>query len=271
MNTSSAIGVVGLGVVGGTVEAAFKAAHVTTYGYDRYLGIGSPADLSRCSVVFLCVPTPSGTDGSHDVTEVTYAVREIEPHLRDGAVIAIKSTVPPGTCDEIGSLYPRLELASVPEFLVASRAVESFVSPDRVIIGARSAETSSLLAELMSKVAAEAPLVVVRPAEAELMKLCSNAMLAAKVSMANELSAVCNRFGIPWTRVQAVVGLDRRIGPDHLTVTSEGGFGGECLPKDLDGLIEASRAKGYAPRLLEGIAQFNRRIREASILSNGGV
>ena len=270
MKANSTIGVVGLGVVGGTVEASFRAVDVSTRGYDRYLGIGSPGELAPCSVVFLCVPTPSGVDGSHDITEVAYAVREIEPCLRDGAVIAIKSTVPPGTCDELADLYPRLALASVPEFLVASRSVESFVSPDRIIIGARSPETSSVLAELMTKVAPEAPLVVVRPAEAELVKLCSNAMLAAKVSMANELARVCDRFGIPWTRVQAVVGLDRRIGPEHLTVTLERGFGGECLPKDLDGLIAASIVKGYEPRLLRGIAEFNREIREASSPAGGG-
>lgn len=263
MNT---IGVVGLGVVGGTAEAAFRAAGVETRGYDRYRGIGTPAELAPCEVVFLCVPTPSGSDGGHDLAEVAFAVREIEPHLEPGTVIAIKSTIPPGTCKDLAARHPQLEFASVPEFLVASRAVESFVRPDRIVIGARSPQTAATLAGLMKTIAPEAPVIVLEPAEAELVKLCSNAMLAAKVSMANELSDVCARFGVQWSRVQGVVGLDRRIGPDHLTVTEERGFGGECLPKDLDGLIAASRRAGYEPTLLGRIAQFNKSLRPEAVV-----
>jgi UDPglucose 6-dehydrogenase len=260
----STIGVVGLGVVGGTAEAAFRAAGVETRGYDRYRGIGTPAELGPCAVVFLCVPTPSGPDGGHDLTEVAFAVREIEPHLESETVIAIKSTIPPGTCEQLAARHPQLEFASVPEFLVASRAVESFVRPERIVIGAREPETAATIAGLMKTIAPEAPVVVLEPTEAELVKLCSNAMLAAKVSMANELANVCERFDVAWTRVQAVVGLDRRIGPDHLTVSSERGFGGECLPKDLDGLIATSLDAGYEPTLLAEISVFNRGIRSAA-------
>ena len=239
-----------------------------TRGYDRYRGIGTPADLAACAVVFLCVPTPNGADGGHDLTEVVFAIREIEPHLRPRTVIAIKSTIPPGTCERLAAQYPQFEFASVPEFLVASRAVESFVRPDRIVIGARSPETTAMIAGLMKTIAPEAPVVVLSPTEAELVKLCSNAMLAAKVSMANELSAVCARFGVEWSGVQSVVGLDRRIGPDHLTVTVERGFGGECLPKDLDGLIASARNAGYEPPLLAEIAVFNKALR--TVGSNDG-
>jgi UDPglucose 6-dehydrogenase len=268
MNT---IGVVGLGVVGGTAEAAFRAAGVETRGYDRYRGIGTPAELAPCAVVFLCVPTPSGPDGGHDLTEVAFAVREIEPHLEPGTVIAIKSTIPPGTCEQLAARHPQLEFASVPEFLVASRAVESFVRPDRIVIGAREPETAATIAGLMKTIAPEAPVVVLEPREAELVKLCSNAMLAAKISMANELSDVCARFGVLWSNVQGVVGLDRRIGPDHLTVTAERGFGGECLPKDLDGLIAVSRESGYEPMLLDEIGALNRNVRHGALSSESVV
>lgn len=257
----STVGVVGLGVVGGTVEAAFRACGVATRGYDRYLGIGTAADMDGCSVIFLCVPTPSKVDGGHDLTEIEYSVTEIEGHAEPGTVIAIKSTIPPGTCDELAKRHPRLDFASVPEFLVASRAVESFVRPDRIVIGARSARATAMITGLMKTIAPEAPVVVLDPAQAELVKLCSNAMLAAKVSMANELAGVCERFGVDWSHVQAVVGLDRRIGADHLSVTSERGFGGECLPKDLDGLITASSKAGYRAELLEQLAASNRRFR----------
>lgn len=255
------VGVVGLGVVGGTVAQAFREAGVQTRGYDRYLDIGRPADLAGCSVVFVCVPTPGAPDGKHDVTEVWTAVKEIEPHLDPGSVVAIKSTVPPGTCDLLGTEFPRIEFASVPEFLVAARAMETLTRPDRVVIGARSRIAAETLAGVMAAVAPAAPIIFLLPTEAELVKLCSNAMLAAKVVVANELAEVCSRFGVAWTPVQAAVGLDRRIGPDHLTVTPERGFGGACLPKDLDGLIGASESAGCGAPVLRAIADLNRSIR----------
>lgn len=257
-------GIVGLGTVGGTLATALGEAGVPTRAYDRYVGVGRAADLAGCGVVFLCVPTPTAEDGSFDLSEVWSAVEEVEPHLDPGAVVAIKSTVPPGTCDRLAAAFPRMDFASVPEFLVSARPLETLTRPDRIVIGARSGEAASAVAELLRRVAPAAPVLILLPAEAELAKLCSNAMLAAKVTMANELAEVCRRFGVTWSRVQAAVGLDRRIGPDHLTVTPERGFGGPCLPKDLDGLIAAARASGYTPPVLEELADFNRRIRRTA-------
>jgi UDPglucose 6-dehydrogenase len=256
------VGVVGLGVVGGTVARAFADVGVEVSGYDRYLEIGAAQDLAGCSVVFLCVPTPSNDGEGHDLTEVWSAMREIEPHLGQGTVVATKSTVPPGTSDALKEAFPRLEFVVASEFLVATLPMETFTHPDRIVIGARSGEAATIVADLLTRVAPTAPVVVVSPTEAELVKLCANAMLAAKVAMANELFEVCRRFGVSWSRIQGVVGLDRRIGPDHLTVTPERGFGGACLPKDLDGLIAASRGAGYAAPMLHEIATFNRDIRQ---------
>lgn len=257
----SPVGVVGLGVVGGTVASVFEKVGERVVGYDRYLEIGEPEDLAGSEVVFLCVPTPIGQNGSHDLTEIWSAIREIAPHLDRGTVVAIKSTVAPGTSDALAKAFPELEIAFVPEFLVERRAEETFTRPDRVVIGASTHEAASSLARLMSLVAPTSPVLLMLPLEAELVKLCSNAMLAAKVAVANELSDVCARFDVPWTRVQAAVGMDRRIGPDHITVTPERGFGGTCLPKDLDGFIGASREAGHDPTLLGAVATFNRMIR----------
>jgi UDPglucose 6-dehydrogenase len=259
-----AVGVVGLGVVGGTVARAFADVGVDVSGYDRYLEIGSPQDLAGCSVVFLCVPTPSNDGDGHDLTEVWSAMREIEPHLQQGTVVATKSTVPPGTSDALAEEFPQLEFVVAPEFLVATLPMETFTQPDRIVIGARSGEAATMVADLLTRVAPTAPVVVVSPTEAELVKLCANAMLAAKVAMANELFEVCRRFGVSWSRIQGVVGLDRRIGPDHLSVTPERGFGGACLPKDLDGLIGSASRAGYVPTLLQELAEFNRRVRRSA-------
>lgn len=258
---SMVVGIVGLGAVGGTVASTFTEVGVATRRYDRYLGVGSAVELGPCQVTFLCVPTPSGEDGGLDLTEVWSALHDVGAHLSQGAIVAIKSTVPPGTCDALADAFPRLLFASVPEFLVATEPVETFSRPDRIVIGTESSDVAQLLGDLLSRVAPAAPIVVVSPAEAELVKLSSNAMLAAKVTMANELAEVSRRFGIAWPRVQAIVGLDRRIGPSHLSVTRERGFGGECLPKDLAGLINASQEAGYDPPVLNQIVAFNSDIR----------
>jgi UDPglucose 6-dehydrogenase len=260
------VGVVGLGVVGGTIARAFTEAAVPVRRYDLYQGIGGSEDLAECSVIFLCLPTPASPEGGYDVTEVWNAVRSLVPHLREGTVMALKSTVPPGTGDALAEAFPTFEFASVPEFLVADRPDETFLHPDRLIIGCDSPEAASLLHETLRRVVPDAPVVMLTRREAELAKLCSNAMLAAKVTLANELFEVCSRFGVDWSRIQDAVGQDRRIGRGHLDVTAERGFGGTCLPKDLYGLIGSSTRAGYAPMVLMEIARFNEWIRrEAEI------
>ena len=254
------IGVVGLGVVGGTLKEALQAAGAAVRGYDPYLGEGAPERLTGCAVVFVCVPTPSGSEGELDTSAVWKAVRDVESSLQDRTIVAVKSTVPPGTSAELTRDFPRFEFASVPEFLVSTRPLETLTMPDRVLIGALSGTVAHTLADLMRIVAPGAPILIMSPTEAELAKLFANAMLAAKVSMANELALICERFGMTWTNVQAAVGMDRRVGPDHLTVTPERGFGGGCLPKDLDGLIAASHRVGHDPLLLSAISRFNERI-----------
>lgn len=255
------IGIVGLGTVGGTLREALEAADVHAQGYDPYLSVGAPEELSGCSLVFVCVPTPAGAQGELDPTMVWKAVRDIESCLMDDTLVVIKSTVPPGTCDSLADDFPRLEFAHVPEFLVAAHPMETLTNPDRIVIGAPNDLSARAVKEVMRLIAPEAPIVTLTPIEAELAKLSSNAMLSAKVAVANDLAFICERFDVAWTRVQAVVGLDRRIGPDHLSVSEERGFGGSCLTKDLDGLILASRSAGHEAPLLQAIADFNRAIR----------
>ena len=209
------IGVVGLGVVGGTLAQAMTRAGVTVRGFDPYLGASDPEALADAHVVFICVPTPASDDGTLDTVAVWKAVRDVEPYLADGTIVAVKSTVPPGTSDRLAAQSPRLQLASVPEFLVEAEPLQTLVRPDRIVVGARTPEAQDTLRDLLVRVAPDAPFVLVSPIEAECIKLCSNAMLAAKVSLANELALVCDAFGVGWNAIRDGVGLDRRIGHDH--------------------------------------------------------
>jgi UDPglucose 6-dehydrogenase len=255
------VGVVGLGVVGRTTRDAFDESGIATVGYDPYLGVGGSVELAACDVVFVCVPTPSTRQGGYDLAEVWAATENIAANSRPATIVAIKSTVPPGTSDRLAMAFPSLRFASVPEFLVATDPVASFRSPDRIVIGADDPSVGAVLQDLMTRVIPNTPVARVRAIEAELVKLSANAMLSARVAMANELAEVCARYGVEWAAVQEVVGMDRRIGPSHLTVSPERGFGGACLPKDLDGLIVAAREGGYEPTVLERLAAFNRWIR----------
>lgn len=255
------IGVVGLGTVGGALHEALEQAGFWACGYDPYLAVGRPDSLTDCSLVFLCVSTPPGASGELDTSAVWKAMRDIGGSLADGTIIAVKSTVPPGTSSALALEFPRFEFASVPEFLVAVRPMESLSQPDRIVVGARSPESFLAVATVMRAIAPSAPILMLAPTEAELMKLSANAMLASKVSIANELALICERFGVEWSNIQAAVGLDRRIGIDHMTVSAERGFSGGCLPKDLDGLVAASTEGGYVPSLLVAVSVFNRAIR----------
>ena len=259
------VGVVGLGVVGGALKEALEATGIVVRVYDPYQGQGAPERLADCSLVFVCVPTPSTTTGELDTSAVWKAVRDVEACLPDDTIVAIRSTVPPGTSDALTLDFPRFEFASLPEFLVASRPLESLTKPDRVLIGARSARAAEAIAAVMRRISPGAPVLILSPTEAELAKLFANAMLAAKVSMANEFALICDRFGVAWSDVQAAVGLDRRIGVDHLTVTPERGFGGGCFPKDLEGLIAASRQAGHEAALLSSLSGFNSWVRGSDV------
>jgi UDPglucose 6-dehydrogenase len=251
------VGVVGLGTVGGALVEALSLAGRPVIGYDPYLEVGAPELLSGCSPVFVCVPTPTGEDGELDTSAVWKAVRDVEADLEPGTIVAIKSTVPPGTVEALSLDFPLLVFACVPEFLVAARPLETLTGPDRILVGAETPVAFEVISDVMTMVAPGAPILWLRPIEAELAKLASNAMLAAKVAIANELALVCEGFDVAWTDVQAAVGLDRRIGQDHITVSPSRGFGGGCLPKDLDGLIAAARSKGYGVPLLSAIRDFN--------------
>lgn len=250
------VGIVGLGVVGGTTEAAFMRAGIRVVGYDPHKGVGSTRELRECDLVFLCVPTPESGDGGLDPTAVWKAVEDIEPDLGTGTIVAVRSTVMPGTSDALAEAFPRLEFASVPEFLTADEPLETFTYPDRIVIGARNLVAFELLGDLMARATSSGRMAYVSPTEAEMIKLCSNAMLSAKVAMAVELDGICSAYGVDWNGIRVAVGADSRIGQSHLRVTKERGFGGACLPKDLAGLIAAGRAEHVETDLLESVLEY---------------
>jgi UDPglucose 6-dehydrogenase len=216
---------------------------------------------SGADFVFLCVPTPQGADGSADLRFVEQAAAQISPHLKAGAVVVTKSTVPVGSAHAVTEALDRPDTAVVsnPEFLREGNAVHDWLHPDRIVIGSYDKEAAEKLAALYEPLGA--PVIITDPASSETIKYACNAFLAAKVSFVNAIANLCAAVGADAVDVIRGMSYDRRIGADHLAPGP--GWGGSCFPKDTQALIRMAEAHGYDFALLrEAVAanedQFDR-------------
>ena len=215
-------------------------------------------------VVFVAVGTPSGPDGGADLRSVDAAAEAIARGARGPLVVALKSTVPVGTCDRVAEILARtapgvaFAVASNPEFLKEGDAVNDFSKPDRVVIGTADARARQLLRDLYAPFMRVADRVVIMDARsAELCKYACNAMLAARVSFMNELAGLCERVGADVEQVRAGMARDPRIGAKFLFPGA--GMGGSCLPKDLRALAAIGRAAGAPLEIVEATTRVNER------------
>lgn len=208
-------------------------------------------------IVMVAVNTPPRVDGSAETTYVLDAVESIRAVASPGTVLAIKSTVPVGTCDRVEELVAGsgLKVVSHPEFLRQGTAVRDFARPDRIVVGAPDRETGSRLLGLYENV--EAPKVVCTRRSAELAKYVANASLAMRVSFINEVAGICDSVGADITMVSSIVGMDHRIGPNYLKAGL--GWGGSCLPKDVMALRSMAAANGNPTPILEAASGVNAR------------
>jgi UDPglucose 6-dehydrogenase len=207
------------------------------------------AAATDADFVFLCVPTPQGADGSADLRFVKEASGQIAPHLKPGAVVVTKSTVPVGSAGAVVEALGRPDTAVVsnPEFLREGNAVHDWLNPDRVVIGSDDREAADKLAALYAPL--EAPVLITDPASSETIKYACNAFLAAKVSFVNAIANLCAVVGADSVDVIRGMSYDRRIGADHLAPGP--GWGGSCFPKDTAALIRVAEDHGYDFALLK--------------------
>jgi len=211
--------------------------------------------VEGAELVFLCVPTPQGTDGAADLSYVEQAASQIGPHLAPGAVVIAKSTVPPGAELAVEACLGRPDVHVVcnPEFLREGQAVSDWLRPDRVVVGSLHPEAAQRVADVYRPLGA--PVIVTDPTSASTIKYAANAFLALKVSFVNAVANVCEALGADAKDVLAGMGLDRRIGSDHLTPGP--GWGGSCFPKDTRALLHLSEANGYDFGLLREAIRAN--------------
>jgi UDPglucose 6-dehydrogenase len=225
--------------------------------------------ITFARAIFIAVGTPPLPDGSADLRFVKEVAQSIKEHINGPKLVITKSTVPIGTGRMIEEIlngqdrYPAL-VASNPEFLREGSAIEDFMRPDRVVVGASDPEAIELMKEIYAPLhSVDTPFVVTNVESSELIKYASNAFLAVKISFINEIAALCERFGGDVQDVALGMGLDSRIGPKFLQTGP--GYGGSCFPKDTLALADTARKYGSPFRIVETVIQVNDQIKQRMV------
>ena len=227
--------------------------------------------LQRALAIFIAVGTPPKEDGSADLSYVIQVAEAIADNLNGYKVVVTKSTVPIGT----GQLIERIiseradgshpfSVVSNPEFLREGSAIEDFMRPDRVVIGARDPQAVAIMKDIYSPLfLIETPFVITNVESSELIKYASNAFLATKITFINEVSELCERLGADVHHVAKGMGLDQRIGPKFLHPGP--GYGGSCFPKDTQALAEIARGADSPFEIVETVISVNDRIKRRAV------
>ena len=219
--------------------------------------------VRQASIIFIAVGTPQGEDGSADLQHVLAVARDIGRAMNEYKVIVDKSTVPVGTAARVRELIGRetahpFSVVSNPEFLKQGAAIEDFLKPDRVVIGAEDSRAADIMRELYAPFTRTgAPVMVMDCASAELSKYAANALLATRISFMNEVANVCEAFGANIDEVRKAIGSDRRIGSSFLFAGV--GYGGSCFPKDVKAILKFAADKGYDFETLKAVENVNQR------------
>ena len=236
--------------------------------------VGAAAAVADCEIAFLCVPTPQGDDGSADLSYIEAAAVEITGVLPAGAIVVNKSTVPVGSTKVVERVLQRPDVCVVsnPAFLSEGSAMNDFLHPDRVVVGADDRAAAERVAALYASLGART--IVTDPASAETIKYAANAFLATKLSFVNAIAAICEGVGADINDVVDGIGSDQRIGSAFLQPGP--GWGGSCFPKDSRALVKIAENAGYEFDLLSGVItvnaqQFDRVARKVADAAGGSL
>jgi UDPglucose 6-dehydrogenase len=227
--------------------------------------------LDKSKVVFITVGTPPRADGSADTRAIYDVAKTVARNLDGYKLVVQKSTAPVGTARDLAGHIARFakrgaefDVASNPEFLREGSAIETFMRPDRVVIGAESAKAERILRDIHGPLfLIETPMVVTSLETAELIKYASNAFLATKISFINEIANVCEVLGADVQSVAKAIGMDRRIGSKFLHAGP--GYGGSCFPKDTQALSSFARAAGVRTGIVDATIAANERQMERMV------
>ncbi|WP_353662540.1 UDP-glucose/GDP-mannose dehydrogenase family protein [Hydrogenimonas sp. SS33] len=223
--------------------------------------------LQKSDIIFIAVGTPQGEDGSADLQYVLKVAEEIGRHMVHPMIVVDKSTVPVGTADKVKAVIQSeldkrgsdlaFDVVSNPEFLKEGSAIEDFMKPDRVVIGAESDAAMETMKELYAPFTHNHERFIgMDIRSAEMTKYAANAILATKISFMNEIANICERVGADVNRVRVGIGSDRRIG--YSFIYPGCGYGGSCFPKDVQALARIAEDAGYEPRIIRAVEEVNK-------------
>ena len=241
----------------GLEEMVSRNAGDSRLSFTSDLGVG----IRHADVIFIAVGTPPKDTGETDLSQVEGVAAEIGRSMDRYKVVVNKSTVPVGTGGLVREVIARhqprpieFDVVSNPEFLREGSAIEDTLRPDRIVIGAPTQQVAMTLVELYAPL--ERPMIITDLPSAEVIKYASNAFLAAKISVINAISNICEAAGADVSQVMKGMGLDPRIGGAFLQAGL--GYGGSCFPKDVDSLIHTAGRLGYDFKLLRSVVEINR-------------
>ena len=238
------------------VEAGLEQVVTNARGAGRLeFVLGAEAAVADADIVFLCVPTPQGEDGSADLSYIKAAAAQIAPLLKPDAVVVNKSTVPVGSTIAVEEVLQRTDVyvVSNPEFLREGTAVSDFLLPDRVVIGSSDRRAAEKVAALYNGI--DTPIIITDPSSAETIKYAANGFLAMKISFVNAVAAMCEAVGADVAAVIEGIGSDNRIGRQFLNPGP--GWGGSCFPKDSRALVKIAEDHGYNFSMMRGVVEVN--------------
>ena len=264
------IGIVGQGYVGSAVKEVFSKHYETnTFDLNGKCNCKDIEDLvDKSDIIFVCVPTPMKKDGSCDTSIVEGVVKNIDDIVycftnKSHKIVAIKSTIPPGTTNRLNKKCKNISVIFNPEFLTEANFIDDFKNQNRIIIGGERPSTTKLR-QVYSLVFPNAKIVKTGSITAEMVKYFTNTFLATKVSFANEMKLICDGLNIDYDKVVEYSTYDERLGKSHWAVPGPDGklgFGGSCFPKDINALLDLANKLEIDVFTLDGAWETNLKVR----------
>jgi UDPglucose 6-dehydrogenase len=271
MKAKHQIGIIGQGFVGSAVREGMKN-HFDILAFDKdpnkYSNVESIFHVVESTdLTFLCVPTPMRKNGSCDLSIVRNALTEIDNVAKalcaENYIVVIKSTIPPGTTEQLNKEFPNLDIVFNPEFLTEANAVDDYKNQNRIIIGGER-PGSTIVKQVFAKAFPTVPIIKTSSTIAEMIKYVTNTFLAMKVSYANEMYQICKSLDIDYDKVIEYARYDERLGQSHWSVPGpdgDFGFGGHCFPKDIAALQFVANTYGLDSTMLDAAIAKNSMVR----------
>ena len=265
------IGVVGKGFVGSAVAHGFSPAvgynaSVLVYDKDPLKSVNTLDEVvNKSEFIFVSVPTPSNKDGSINLDILFACISEIENAIKDNnPIVLVRSTVVPGTCEEIQKKFPKLRIVFNPEFLTERSATFDFLSQTRYILGGKESDTSEVASLYKDRFGESIAIIETNFQTAELIKYVCNIYFATKVSFLNEMKLISDSIDADWEKVIEGFVRDGRVGSSHTNVPGHDGkhgFGGSCFPKDIQALINFAENNNLDLNVVKGAWKTNLEVR----------